>query len=175
MGHSFTSGPDPPENRMRPALTRESSQFRLRRNILLTRQQSGKIADVSARMSPQQLHTWETLQLVMDALRREVGRDLWNDAKLSDAEFTVLAHLHSSGEEGVRPAQCARAIGWDSSRLAHQLRRLEKRGLVATRPAGGEDGRATLSSLTPAGHDQYRRAIGPHLDSARRWFADGLT
>lgn len=111
----------------------------------------------------------------MDALRREVGRDLWNDAKLSDAEFTVLAHLHSSGEEGVRPAQCARAIGWDSSRLAHQLRRLEKRGLVATRPAGGEDGRATLSSLTPAGHDQYRRAIGPHLDSARRWFADGLT
>ena len=111
----------------------------------------------------------------MDALRREVGRDLWNDAQLSDAEFTVLAHLHSNDEEGVRPAQCARAIGWDSSRLAHQLRRLEKRGLVETRPAGGEDGRATLSRLTPEGRTLYRRAIGPHLDSARRWFADGLT
>jgi len=129
---------------------------------------------MSAKMTPEQLRVWEDLQLVMDGLRREVGRDLWNQAQLSDAEFTVLAHLHGGGERGVRPAECARAIGWDSSRLAHQLRRLEKRGLVTSIKPGGEDGRASFARLTDEGRSVYRRALGPHLASARRWFADGL-
>jgi DNA-binding MarR family transcriptional regulator len=125
-------------------------------------------------MSPQQLAAWEKLQTVTEILRREVGRDLWSDAQLSDAEFTVLAHLQSAGTAGVRPTDCARTIGWDSSRLSHQLRRLQKRGFVAKSPGGG-DGRAVLISATPAGTAAYRRAIGPHLRAAQRWFADALT
>jgi DNA-binding MarR family transcriptional regulator len=125
-------------------------------------------------MSPEQLHAWELFHEVNDALRREVGRELWNDAQLSDAEFTVLAHLHASGGHGIRPVECANAIGWDSSRLAHQVRRLQKRGFVETGRAEGPDARATAIRLTDAGSQAYRKAIGPHLRSAHRWFAEAL-
>jgi DNA-binding MarR family transcriptional regulator len=128
---------------------------------------------MSDKMTARELHAWETLQVVSEKLKREVGRELWTDAELSDAEFTVIANLRVAGGE-MRPGECARAIGWDSSRLAHQLRRLEKRGLVAKRP-DETDGRASVLVLTESGDASYRRAIGPHLRSARRWFADALT
>jgi len=74
----------------------------------------------------------------------------------------------------MRPGACAQAIGWDSSRLAHQLGRLEKRGLVRRDP-DPEDGRASVVAVTEAGLEAYRRAIGPHLRSAQKWFAAALT
>lgn len=124
-------------------------------------------------MSSFELSTWESLHTVTEKLKREVGRDLWADAELSDTEFTVLAHLRLS-PEGVRPGACAQAIGWDSSRLSHQLRRLEKRGLVERR-ADPHDGRAAVLVTTDAGQEVYRKAIGPHLRSAQKWFAAALT
>jgi DNA-binding MarR family transcriptional regulator len=124
-------------------------------------------------MSPRELHAWETLQIVTENLRREVGRELWADAELSDAEFTVLANLRLA-QDGMRPSECAQRIGWDSSRLAHQLRRLEKRGLVAKR-ADASDGRASVLVLTDEGRTAHRQAIGPHLRSAQKWFAAALT
>lgn len=123
-------------------------------------------------MTRGELATWEKLQTVTEILRREVGRDLWADARLSDAEFTVLAHLQSAG--AIRPSDCAREIGWDTSRLSHQLRRLERRDLVATTRGFDDDGRAVRVTLTDAGRTAYRRAIGPHLRAAKRWFADAL-
>lgn len=125
-------------------------------------------------MRTHELRTWEQLQVVNQHLQREVGRDLWNDARLSGSEFTVLAQLAAAGRNGVRPSDCARQIEWDSSRLAHQLRRLEKRGFIS-RAATESDGRGAVIELTSSGRTAYRRALGPHLASARRWFADALT
>lgn len=133
-----------------------------------------KVCDVSAKMSPEELRAWENLQTVAEVLHREVGRDLWDDARLSDTEFTVLAHLQRAGRP-VRPSECAKSIGWDSSRLSHQLRRLERRGLIAKAVGELADGRATLIAATPEGRSAYRKAIGPHLRSAHRWFAQALT
>jgi DNA-binding MarR family transcriptional regulator len=128
---------------------------------------------MSDKMSSFELSTWEALHTVTEKLKREVGRDLWADAELSDTEFTVLAHLRLS-PEGVRPGACAQAIGWDSSRLSHQLRRLEKRGLIRRR-ADPSDGRAAVLVMTDTGQEVYRKAIGPHLRSAQKWFAAALT
>jgi DNA-binding MarR family transcriptional regulator len=128
---------------------------------------------MSEKMSSFELGTWENLHTVTEKLKREVGRDLWADAELSDTEFTVLAHLRLS-PGGVRPGACAQAIGWDSSRLSHQLRRLEKRGLVERR-ADPRDGRAAVLVMTDTGQEVYRKAIGPHLRAAQKWFAAALT
>jgi DNA-binding MarR family transcriptional regulator len=127
---------------------------------------------VSDHLSASELEAWQRLQQVTERLRREVGRGLRADADVSDAEFTVLAHLSERGGEA-RPAECARSIGWDSSRLAHQLDRLEQRGLISRRPTAGR-GRAAVVALTPEGAAVHRRAVGPHLRAAKRWFADAL-
>jgi len=128
---------------------------------------------MSAKVSSAELHAWETLQVVMEILKREVNRDLWSDAQLSEAEFTVLANLRLA-TDGVRPRGCAEAIGWDSSRLAHQVGRLERRGLVSRR-SDERDGRGVVLVLTDEGREAYRRAIGPHLRSVQKWFAAALT
>lgn len=119
-----------------------------------------------------ELDTWQRLQQVTERLQREVGRGLQSDADLSKAEFATLAGLAAAGGED-RPAAVAHRIGSDSSRLAHQLERLEARGLVTRRPTAGR-GRASIVALTDAGRDAHRRAVGPHLRAAKRWFADGL-
>lgn len=127
-------------------------------------------------MTDDQLHAWQLFHVTGERLRRELGREMWAEAQLSDAEFTVLANVSLAEGRGaqVRPAECARAIGWESSRLAHQLRRLEQRGFIQRGPGAG-DGRASVITLTDAGRGAYKAALGPHLRSTKRWFADALS
>ena len=125
-------------------------------------------------MTEQQLRTWQKLHVSVERLRREVGREWRQHGCLSEAEFTVLAHLVVGGRQGMRPGECAQAMGWDSSRLAHQLRRLEERSMVVRTPAE-DDGRATVVQLTEQGRRAHRAAVGPHLRAAKTWFADALT
>lgn len=130
---------------------------------------------MSAKMTDEQLLAWHLFHVTNERLRREVGRELWVDAQLSEAEFTVLANIAVAEKQdsAIRPAECARAIGWDSSRLAHQLRRLEGREFIQRTP-GEDDGRSSVIALTEKGRRAYRSALGPHLRSAKRWFADAL-
>ncbi|GAA4837168.1 MarR family winged helix-turn-helix transcriptional regulator [Luteimicrobium xylanilyticum] len=125
-------------------------------------------------LSQEELAVWQRLQTVTEMLRREVGRGLRDDADLSEAEFTVLAHLVEAGG-AARPSDCAQSIGWESSRLAHQLGRMERRGLIVRTPEADGDGRASTVALTAEGRSAHRRAVGPHLSAAKRWFADALT
>lgn len=129
---------------------------------------------MAERLNRQQLDAWQRLQVVTERLRRVVGRDLREDADLSEAEFTVLAHIVEAGG-AARPGECARSIGWDSSRVAHQLRRLEARGLVIRNAGTPEDGRGVVIALTESGRAAHRAAVGPHLRAAANWFADALT
>lgn len=131
---------------------------------------------MSEKMSAEKRRAWELFHVANERVRREVGRELWADAQLSDAEFTVLANVAVGENRGLalRPSECARAIGWDSSRLAHQLRRLEGRGLIARAPGEG-DGRASVVTFTEEGRAAYRAALGPHLRSATEWFGDALS
>lgn len=125
-------------------------------------------------MSGERLRVWENLVTTMEVLKREVGRDLRDAAELSEAEFTVVAHLVRAGAP-MRPSDCARSIGWESSRLSHQLGRLERRGLVRRAAGDPADARTSSIELTGAGRRTYRTAIGPHLRAAERWFGSALT
>ncbi len=128
---------------------------------------SPTVPDVSM-TSRERRRVWEDVVVLADAVRREVARDLHAESGLSDADFTVLAHLASTPGSAGRSTRCAEAIGWGTDRLSHQVRRLEDRGLVRREPAAGGDGRASLVVLTDAGRTAYRRALGPHFASAQR-------
>jgi DNA-binding MarR family transcriptional regulator len=126
-------------------------------------------------MSAQQLRVWRNFIVAGEAVRREVGRELWEHAELSEADFTVLAELASAPDETMRSTHCARALDWDTGRFSHQVRRLEQRGLITRGRGVNGDGRAAVVSLTEAGRTAYRQALGPHLRSAQHWFLDALT
>jgi DNA-binding MarR family transcriptional regulator len=73
----------------------------------------------------------------------------------------------------MRIGDLAAQIGWERSRLSHQLRRMEERGLTERR-TGAEDGRTTNVVLTASGRRAIEGAAPGHVDLVRRLFFDPL-
>lgn len=93
---------------------------------------------------------------------------------VSGADYQMLTPLAEAGSAGMRPRDLGYSAGWDRSRLAHQLGRMEKRGLVTREPAT-DDGRGTLVRITAAGRDALRKAAPGHIEWVRENFLSLLT
>jgi DNA-binding MarR family transcriptional regulator len=65
-------------------------------------------------------------------------------------------------------------LGWDRSRLSHQIARMETRGTVRRKSCSG-DARGFDVVLTPAGQAAIEAAAPLHLQAVRHCFADLLT
>lgn len=103
----------------------------------------------------------------------EMNRQLQADSGLSLADYDVLVALSNVGDDGMRVSDLAAQIGWERSRLSHQLRRMEQRGLTERR-ASVEDGRTTNVILTEMGQQAIEEAAPGHVDLVRGLFFDPL-
>ena len=81
-----------------------------------------------------------------------------------------------SGHDGDRmPARdLCNALGWEKSRLSHQVRRMEKDGLISREP-NPDDARSTIVCLLPAGRAAIEKAAPGHVADVRRNFIDLFT
>jgi DNA-binding MarR family transcriptional regulator len=93
---------------------------------------------------------------------------------ISIADFSVLAALSEHPDGQLRVLGLARALGWEKSRLSHQLTRMQQRGLIE-RANCNEDRRGAFVALTPAGRQTVEAAAPRHVDSVRRYLFDELT
>ncbi|WP_418006030.1 MarR family winged helix-turn-helix transcriptional regulator [Mycobacterium sp. PDNC021] len=103
----------------------------------------------------------------------EMNRQLQADSGLSLADYDVLVALSDDDDAGLRVSDLAARIGWERSRLSHQLRRMEERGLTERRPSA-EDGRTTNVVLTASGRRAIVEAAPGHVDLVRGLFFDSL-
>jgi DNA-binding MarR family transcriptional regulator len=115
---------------------------------------------------------WRTFLQVQRVLDQVVDRQL-TAAGLSRADYDLLAPLSEAPDEGTRARDLGRRIGWDRSRLAHQLRRMEQRGLI-TRHDCSTDARGTVIKVTAAGRKAVETVAPGHVDTVRRHFVDLL-
>lgn len=106
-------------------------------------------------------------------LNFEINRDLQSRTELSHADFHVLNALADSPEQHLLVSDLAVRIGWERSRLSHQLLRMEQRGLVERRTAA-HDARATDAVLTIGGRKALRGATPGHAALVKELFFDGL-
>jgi DNA-binding MarR family transcriptional regulator len=106
-----------------------------------------------------------------DVLER-VGRDIARATGLSGPEFGVLSRLAAFGKGEMRQQDLATVMGWEKSRLSHQLSRMQNRKLIERR-AG--DGRATLVALTRSGREGLESALPIRAESVRRNLLSRLT
>jgi DNA-binding MarR family transcriptional regulator len=104
----------------------------------------------------------------------EIARDLKRDSGLSEPDYDVLSTLSESPDGSWRAREFAARLLWSTSRLAHQIRRMEQRGLVQRRGTD-EDARGAVVSLTDEGWAALRAAAPPHVASVRRNLIDLLT
>src|SRR5450755_2022722 len=63
-------------------------------------------------------------------LLARLNRSLLEESGLSGADFEVLVTLSDAPGKRMRAVELGRALGWEKSRLSHQVTRMEARGLV---------------------------------------------
>ncbi len=115
---------------------------------------------------------WRGFLAARVAVDAAVERDLAG-VGLSTADWQLLVPLSESPEDTLRARDLARVVGWDRSRLSHQLRRMEARGLL-TRAECPTDARGTMVGLTPAGRALVVQAAPGHVATVRAVFVDVL-
>jgi DNA-binding MarR family transcriptional regulator len=116
-------------------------------------------------LSPHELRVWHAFRLMGEDVLARVGRDISDATGLSGPDWVVLSRLADLGKGEMRQQNLARTMGWDKSRLSHQLTRMQKRKLVERREA---DGRVVLVVLTEYGREKLDAARPVHAESIRR-------
>ncbi len=121
-------------------------------------------------LSRDELALWQNFILAQQDLDRVISADLAG-SELSHADYAVLVGLSEGNAAGIRVGRLREWIGWESSRLAHQLRRMESRGLVL-RSRAEEDGRGTVVTITDEGRARIEAAAPRHVGTVRASFLD---
>ncbi|MDG4667263.1 MarR family winged helix-turn-helix transcriptional regulator [Mycobacterium sp. 236(2023)] len=147
-----------PDNRRVPSEKKRDSPVKRKTQVWLTAEQK---------------RAWYAYMRVQLRMNYEMNRQLQADSGLSLSDYDVLNALSSSRENTMRVGDLAAEIGWERSRLSHQLRRMEARGLTGRKP-NKDDRRATDVILTEAGLAAIVAAAPAHVDLVRRLFFDAL-
>jgi DNA-binding MarR family transcriptional regulator len=103
----------------------------------------------------------------------EMHRQLLADSGPSLSDYHVLVALSNASHARMRVADLAAQIGWERSRVSRHLRRMCERGLTERQPSP-DDGRATDSQLTVAGHEAITQAAPGHVEVVQRLFFDAV-
>ena len=125
-------------------------------------------------LSPGEQRAWRAHLQMQSRLAAELNRRLQATCGLSLADYDVLVHLSEAEQGRLRPFELQQRLQWEQSRLAHQLRRMQRRGLV-DRERSTDDGRGSLVTLCDAGRDALRRAAPAHVEDVRALVFDGLS
>lgn len=117
---------------------------------------------------------WQAYRALTRDLQRAFDRQLERDAGLSGADYAVLVPLSDARDGVVRMRDLGHTVGWDRSRLSHQVRRMELRGLVV-REECADDARGWMVRLTTDGRTAIEAAAPEHVATTRRYFFDQLS
>lgn len=117
---------------------------------------------------------WRRYRHVNQLLELAMERQLQRDAAMSQSDYSVLVCLSEADGSGLRARELGAALGWDRSRVSHQVRRMEGRGLVS-KGTCAEDGRGTIVTLTPEGARAIAEVAPKHVDKVRDLFIDVLS
>jgi DNA-binding MarR family transcriptional regulator len=122
-------------------------------------------------LSAEQQRVWRNYLAMSARLQIEMNRQLQHECGLSLPDYDVLVALDEL--EACRVNDLGARLGWEQSRVSHQLRRMQSRGLVAKRGAD-DDRRAAVVELTGEGRAALTSAAHGHVDLIRDVVFDGV-
>jgi DNA-binding MarR family transcriptional regulator len=125
-------------------------------------------------LSPEEERAWRGYRRMRALLDLQIARDLARDSGLSGPDYDVLSTLSERPGRSWRATELAARLLWSTSRLAHHVGRMQRRGLVG-RDDCADDGRGATVSLTSSGWAALRAAAPVHVLSVRRHLVDLLT
>jgi DNA-binding MarR family transcriptional regulator len=115
---------------------------------------------------------WRAYLAMTGRLQSAMNRELQASCGLTLPDYDVLVALSDGGR--LRISELGRVLGWEQSRLSHQLRRMRERGLVR-RTETADDGRGACVELTAAGRTRLRTAAPGHAELVRSVVFESMT
>jgi DNA-binding MarR family transcriptional regulator len=125
-------------------------------------------------LNPLEDRAWRGFRQMFRRLEGRLARELTEDTGLSMADYTVLSNLVEAEQRTWRITELAEQMQWSQSRLSHQIRRMEERGLVR-REEADDDARGTVVTLTRVGLRAIAAAAPVHFRGVRNHLIDLLT
>ena len=116
---------------------------------------------------------WRALQFMQMRLEAELARQLATDSGLSYPDYLVLVALTDHPDGRLRLFELGRGLGWEKSRLSHQVARMAERGLVKKERCDS-DRRGAYVVVTTKGRTEIGAAAPGHVSTVRRLFIDVL-
>jgi DNA-binding MarR family transcriptional regulator len=142
--------------------------------MLMRQQTAGKIGHMTEPrwLDPQERRMWRAYLRMQRAMEVALARQL-SEAEISRPDYEVLVPLSEAEGRTLRVRDLASWLGWDRSRISHQLRRMEQRGLI-TREDCVSDARGTMVRLTDKGYEITAIAAPGQVETVRRVLFDLL-
>lgn len=126
---------------------------------------------MSGELTSGEASTWRLIQRLSDLATGVVENQIRSSADLSSAEFDVLRCLVEAPEAQLRQNELAALLGWDKSRLSHQLTRMQHRELLDRQKSG----RVHAVAVTRAGVQKYELADTAHVAAVRSLLREHLS
>lgn len=123
-------------------------------------------------LTDDQQRIWRNYLALNSRLQVVMNRQLQARCGLSLADYEVLVALSEAGP--MRVLELAAALGWEQSRLSHQLRRMRARGLLDRR-GSEDDRRGATVELTDPGREALASAAPDHVALVRSVLFDNMT
>jgi DNA-binding MarR family transcriptional regulator len=112
---------------------------------------------------------WRGFVAMRRSLDRALEQRLQADAGISTADFDVLHALSRADGHRLRAGALADALGWEKSRISHQVSRMAARGLLE-RAECPTDARGTWVLLAAAGADALATATCGYVEVLQQTF-----
>jgi DNA-binding MarR family transcriptional regulator len=123
-------------------------------------------------LSDEQQRVWRNYLAMVGRLQVAMSRQLQEECGLSLADYDVLVALDERCP--IRMRELGDVLGWEQSRLSHQVRRMRERGLL-TREGRDDDRRGANVDLTAVGRAALAAAAPGHVELVRATVFDGMT
>ena len=125
-------------------------------------------------VSPAEWDAWRSFTTMRRSLDRALERNLQSTGEISAPDYELLIALFEAPDKTMRARDLAVRVGWERSRVSHQVTRMTKRGLLE-RTECDTDGRGTWVGLTASGRRAVLSSMRDHAAAIREYFFDVLS
>jgi len=117
---------------------------------------------------------WRAFHKIGQQLIPHLGRQIMNHSGLSAPEYVVLLVIYESDKAALNVNTLATQLGWEISRMSHQVTRMQESGLLK-KTKSNSDSRCFDVSLTAVGKNRIIEAVPLQSLEINHCFSEILT
>jgi DNA-binding MarR family transcriptional regulator len=117
---------------------------------------------------------WRAFHKIGTSLLPHLGRQITSHSGISGTEYVVLVALSELTVPSVNLNRLAQGLGWEISRMSHQISRMEETGFVK-KSRNTDDSRCFDVSITAKGRKMAEAAIPLQSKEINHCFSEVLT